>query len=77
MDNKNIQNKILVQTLLFLMGLIGATAGAFIISYPDIIAGLLFDGDKEIAMIIGGALFVVGLTDVLLMKTIFNVRERK
>ncbi len=77
MDNKNIQNKILVQTLLFLMGLIGATAGAFIISYPDIIAGLLFDGDKEIAMIIGGALFVVGLTDVVLMKTIFNVRERK
>lgn len=77
MDNKNIQNTILVQTLLFFMGLIGATAGAFVLSYPEIIAGLLFNHDKEFAMIFGGALFIVGLTDVVLMKTIFNVRERK
>lgn len=67
--------KALLRKVLSFTGYVFAAFGVASLIFPSAPAGFLFGGDTEIAYIFGGALILVGVSDIVIANTIFKQKR--
>lgn len=67
--------KALLRKVLGFTGYVFAAFGVTSLIFPSAPADLLFGGDTEIAYIFGGALILVGVTDIVIANSIFKQKR--
>lgn len=69
------EKKKLLRTVLSMTGYVFAAVGLATLIFPSAIADMIFDGDIEMGYIFGGALMLVGVSDIVIAFTLFKERK--
>lgn len=66
------EKKKLLRTVLIGTGYLFMAVGLASLAFPSGIADMIFGGDAQTGQIFGGALLLVGISDIVIAKTIFR-----
>ena len=73
--NMDDDKKALLRKVLSFTGYVFTAFGVASLIFPSTPAEFLFGGDTEIAYIFGGALILVGISDIVIANTIFKQKR--